>query len=86
MRCGNFFFFIRGFSFKNWLNKMPIKYFIYFNNSNTITNYILIIYEQSNLDHVVGLVAQTRVSSGNRADDHHANSLAHLPLSYQGAP
>ena len=48
--------------------------FIYY---NTITNYILIIYELSNFDHVLGVVSQTRVSGGNRIHDPYANSLAH---------
>ena len=34
------------------------------------------IYEQSNLDHVLGVVSQTRVSGGYRTHDPHANSLA----------
>ena len=43
--------------------------FIYlFINYNTITNYILIIYEMSNIDHLLGVVSQTRVSGGNRND------------------
>ena len=59
-------------------------YFILFLNYNTITNYIQITYEQSNLDHVLGVVSQTRVSGGNRTHDPHANSLAHYQLGYQG--
>ena len=60
-------------------------YFIYlFINYNTITNYILIIYELSNLDHTLGIVSQTRVSGGNQTHDPHAYSLAHYPLDYQG--
>ena len=35
-------------------------------NYNTITNYILIIYELSSFDHVLGAVTQIRVSGGNR--------------------
>ena len=47
--------------------------FIYlFINYNTITNYILIIYELSNF------------SGGNRIHDPHTNSPAHYPLDYQG--
>ena len=37
-----------------------IRYFIYlFINYNTITNYILILYELSNFDHLLGVVSQT---------------------------
>ena len=63
-----------------------IKYlFIYlFINYNTITNYILTIYELSNLDHTLGVVSQTRVSGVNRTHDPHANILAYYPLDYQG--
>ena len=48
---------------------LPIYLFI---NNNTITNYTLIIYELSNLDHTLGVVSQTRASSGNRTHDAHA--------------
>ena len=58
--------------------------FIYFINYNAITSYILIIYELSNFDHLLGVVSQTRVSGGNRTHDPHTNSLAHYPLDYQG--
>ena len=45
-----------------------------FINYNTTTNYILIIiYELSNFDQVLGVVSQTRVSGGNQT---HANSTA----------
>ena len=40
---------------------IQIKFICLFINYNTITNYILIIYELSNLDHTLGLV-----SGGNR--------------------
>ena len=40
-----------------------IYLFIYY---NTITNYILILYELSNFDHAHRVVPQTRVSGGNR--------------------
>ena len=64
---------------------MPTKSNFYlFINYNTITNYILIIYELSNFDHVLSVVSQTRVSGGNRTRDLHANSLGHYPLDYQG--
>ena len=53
-------------------------------NYNTITNDILSIYELNNLDHMLGVVSQTRVSGGNRTHDPYANSLAHYPLDYQG--
>ena len=46
------------------------------------TNYILIIYELFNFDHVVGVVSQTRVSGGNRTHGPHVNSLAHYSLDY----
>ena len=59
--------------------------FIYlFVNYNKLTNYIRIIYELSNFDHVLGVVSQTRVSVGNRTQDPHANSLAHYPRDYHG--
>ena len=61
-----------------------IYLFYLFINYNTITNYILIIYELSNFDHLLGVVSQTRDSGGNRTHDPHANSLAHYPLNYQG--
>ena len=51
---------------------------------NTITNYILIIYELRNFDHLLGIVSQTRVCGGNRTHDPHTKSLAHYPLDYQG--
>ena len=53
-------------------------------NYNTITNYILIIYELRNLGHTLGVVSQTRVSGGNRIHDPHVNSLEHYSLDYQG--
>ena len=46
-------------------------------NYNTVTNYILIINELSNFEHMLGIVLQTGVFGGNRTDDPHANSLAH---------
>ena len=46
-------------------------------NYNEITNYIPIIYELSNFDHMLGF------SGGNRNHDPYANSLAHNPLDYQ---
>ena len=60
-------------------------YLFIFINYNTLTNYILNIYDLSNLDHVFGVVSQTRASEGNRTHDPHANSLAHYLLDYQGA-
>ena len=59
-------------------------YLFLFINYNTITNYILIIYELSNFDHLFGVVSQTRDSGGNWIHDPNANSLAHYPLDYQG--
>ena len=47
---------------------------------NTIINHILIIYELSNFEPVLGLVSQTKDSGGNRIHDRYANSLAHYPL------
>ena len=67
------------------INFYNLKYLFYlFINYNTITKYILIIYELSNFDHLLGVVSQTRVSDGNRTHDPHTNSLAHYPLDYQG--
>ena len=66
------------------VNLRVFKVFIYLLIYNTITNYILIIYELSNFDHLLGVVSQTRVSGGNRTHDPHANSLAHYTLDYQG--
>ena len=64
---------------------LTVYYNIYlFINYNTITNYILIIYELSNFDHLLGVESQTRVSGRNQTHDPHANSLAHYPLDYQG--
>ena len=71
--------------FKTIIGTQYIFFFIFlFINYNTITNYILIIYELSNLDHLFGVVSQIRVSGGNRTHDLHANSLAHYPPNYQG--
>ena len=53
---------------------MPFTIEYLFINYNTFTNYILIIYELSNCDHVLG--NQIRVSG----DDSYANSLAHYTL------
>ena len=39
---------------------VAIKVYLFI-NYNTITDYILIIYELSNFNHVVGVAAQTRV-------------------------
>ena len=58
---------------------------IFFINYNTITNYILIVYEPNNLDNVFGVVSQIRVSGGYWTHDPHANSLAHYPLDDQSA-
>ena len=60
------------------------KRFYLFINYNTITNYILIIYELNKFYHLLGVVSQTRVSGGNRTHDPYTNSLAHYPLDYQG--
>ena len=48
--------------------------------------YIEIIYELSNFDHVLSVESQARISGGNRSHDPNANSLAHYPLDYHGAP
>ena len=56
-------------------------------NYNTITNYILIIYELRIFEYVLGVMSQILVSGvsvGNRTDDPHANSLAQYLLDYQG--
>ena len=63
-------FFLRNFSLQFYL----------FINYNTITNYILIIYELSNFDHLLGIVSQTRVFAGNWTHVPHTNSQAHYPL------
>ena len=60
-----------------------LQQFIYlflFINNNTITNYILIIYELSNFEHLLGAVSQTRVFGLNRTHDLHSNSIAHHQL------
>ena len=64
-------------------DKQNIYLFIYY---NIITNYILIIYELSNFDYLLGVMSQTRISGGNRTHDPLANSLAHYPLDYQDTP
>ena len=70
---------------KQFLGDEINYYHIYlFINYNTITNYILIIYELSNLDHVLSVVSQTRLSGKNRIHIPPANSPAHYPLGYQG--
>ena len=51
-------------------------------NHNTIKKYILIIYELSNFDHVLDVMSQTRLSSGNQTHETHTNSLIHYPLYY----
>ena len=56
-----------------------------FINYKTITKYILIVYELSTFDHVVGVVSQTRVSGGNRTHDPHANSLSHYSVDDKSA-
>ena len=60
------------FKFKTF--KYPTLYFILIGYNlfiyyNIITNYILIIYELSNLDHVLGVVLQTRVAGGHQIND-----------------
>ena len=67
-------------SMSNWADFGTVISVHLFINYSTITNYILIMYELSNFDHVLGLVSQIRVSGGNRIHDHHANSLVHYPL------
>ena len=64
-----------------------LNFFFYFFLNiyyNTLTNYILIIYQLSNFHNVLGVVSQTRVSGGNRTNDSHANSRVHYSLDYQG--
>ena len=46
-------------------------------------NYILIAYELSNCDHMLGIVSHIRVSGGIPTNDPHPNNLAHYPLDYQ---
>ena len=65
------------------MNSFDFFLFLYI-NYNTITNYILIIYEMSNFNHVFGVASQTRVSGGNRTHDPRANCIAYYPLDYQG--
>ena len=54
---------------------MEYNYKLYFNYA--------CIYELSNLDHVLGVPSQTKVSGGNRTHDPDANNLTHYPLEYQ---
>ena len=42
------------------------------------------MYELCNFHHVLDVVSQTRVFSGNRIQDLYAISLAHYPLDQQG--
>ena len=71
--------------------KISITYLKHFNlfiiylfiNYNTITNYIPIIYELSNFDHMLGVVSQTTDSGGTRTNNLHTNNLAHYALDYQ---
>ena len=58
--------------------------FYLFINYNTITNYILIIYELSNLDYLLGIVSQTRDSGGNRTYDPHTISPITIPTRLPG--
>ena len=44
-------------------------------NYNIIANYILIIYDMSNFDHVLCVVSQTKVSGGNWIYDPQAGSI-----------
>ena len=53
-----------------------------FINDNTITNNIIIMYELSNFDHVLGVVSQTRVSGGNRTHDSHDNGTVFFFLCF----
>ena len=69
-----------GKMFNLLLIKNTTKFIYLFINYNTTTNYIIIIYELSNFDHLLGVVSQIRVSGGNRTHDPHTNSLAHYPL------
>ena len=65
----------------NFSSHQSIYLFIIYNK---ITNNILIIYKLSNFDHDLSVVSQIKVSDGNRAHNHHANSLTYYPLDYQG--
>ena len=75
--------FIRKINLKNIAYFWDVNIYLLI-NYNTIRNYILITYELSNFDHVLGIVSQTRFSGANRNHDPHADSLAHYPLDYQG--
>ena len=74
-----FFFFAHCILIISFIYFLLLYLFINYN-----TNYIVIIYELSNFDHVLGVVSQIRASSGNRTHDPHTISLAHYPLDYQG--
>ena len=76
------------FSVSCFISKFNLKVFLQlilylFINYNTIKNYILIIYELNNFNHVLGVVSQAKVPGGSRTYDYHANSLAHYPLDYK---
>ena len=67
-------FFFNNFHFKPDNKAIQIKprtvcLFIQDFKEQLITIYILIIYELNNLDHVLGIVPQTRVAGGNRTQD-----------------
>ena len=79
----NFCFLVDDINFKSTSHILSLQIYISF-NYNTITIYILIIYELINFDHVLGEVSKIRVSGGNRTHYPHANSQALNPLDYQG--
>ena len=60
------------------------RFNILFIKYNTITNSILIIYEPSNFNHVLGVVSQARFCDANRNHDNHAGSLEDYQIEYQG--
>ena len=69
---------------KSAARKLPKKCVYLFINYNTITNYIVIIYELSNFDYVLSIVSQTRVSGGNRTYGPNVDNPPHYSLDYEG--
>ena len=66
------------------VSKVLLNLYLIIINYNTIINYILITYELSNFDYVLGVVSHTKVSGENLTHDPHANSVAHYPINHQG--
>ena len=65
-----------------YATEMFFYLFIYLLITNTITNYILIIYELNNFDHVLAIVSQTRVSGGNRTNNFLLNPFVHKKVEF----